>query len=63
MGFPFGSTRGQSSFLFAIGVGSELLNEEALSQDKSSEVIECARQLLQAVRQARAGSSAAGSEV
>jgi 2-dehydro-3-deoxyphosphogluconate aldolase / (4S)-4-hydroxy-2-oxoglutarate aldolase len=38
---------------FALGVGSELVNETALSQGRSAEVTECARQFLQAVRQAR----------
>jgi 2-dehydro-3-deoxyphosphogluconate aldolase/(4S)-4-hydroxy-2-oxoglutarate aldolase len=43
-----------SAGAFAVGVGSELVNEEALNQGKSLAVTECARQFLQAVRQARA---------
>jgi 2-dehydro-3-deoxyphosphogluconate aldolase/(4S)-4-hydroxy-2-oxoglutarate aldolase len=43
-----------SAGAFAIGVGSELVNEAALNQGRSPAVTECARQFLEAVRQARA---------
>lgn len=44
-----------SAGAFALGVGSELVNEVALSQEKSALVTNCARQFVEAVRQARAG--------
>jgi 2-dehydro-3-deoxyphosphogluconate aldolase / (4S)-4-hydroxy-2-oxoglutarate aldolase len=42
-----------SAGAFAVGVGSELVNESALNQRKAQWVIECARQFVQAVGQAR----------
>jgi len=39
---------------FALGIGSELVNEAALCEDKNGQVTDCARQLVEAVRRARA---------
>jgi 2-dehydro-3-deoxyphosphogluconate aldolase/(4S)-4-hydroxy-2-oxoglutarate aldolase len=39
---------------FALGVGSELVNETALCDDKKAVVADCARQFVEAVRRARA---------
>jgi len=39
---------------FALGVGSELVNEKALDQNKSALVTECTCQFMEAVRRARA---------
>jgi 2-dehydro-3-deoxyphosphogluconate aldolase / (4S)-4-hydroxy-2-oxoglutarate aldolase len=38
---------------FALGVGSELVNETALCDDKNGAVTDCARQFVEAVRRAR----------
>jgi 2-dehydro-3-deoxyphosphogluconate aldolase/(4S)-4-hydroxy-2-oxoglutarate aldolase len=39
---------------FALGIGSELVDEGALCEGKNGQVTDCARQLLEAVRRARA---------
>lgn len=39
---------------FALGVGSELVNEAALCDDKNEQVADCARQFVEAVRRGRA---------